>query len=280
MNRMQMQEGNAMHAPSSSRRAEWERDGFFVVRGMLSESEVSSVLDEVIGRIRAEPPSAHKGERSYFAGPNYHIFPETAPSPTAVNAEDQISRVFNCHAEGLCRAIAERASIVTEVVSILGPDVDCFQSQFIFKNPGVIGQPWHQDSHYFQFDLQPQVGVWIALSRATEENGCLWVLPGSHREPIHEHVPDHRPEANAGYLEIVDHDFSAAVPVLMDPGDVLFFHSYLMHKSSDNITDYRRAALVLHYGRAGTKPISPTIAAGLADVNRWVPVARASRAAS
>jgi len=232
MNRMQMQEGNAMHAPSSSRRAEWERDGFFVVRGMLSESEVSSVLDEVIGRIRAEPPSAHKGERSYFAGPNYHIFPETAPSPTAVNAEDQISRVFNCHAEGLCRAIAERASIVTEVVSILGPDVDCFQSQFIFKNPGVIGQPWHQDSHYFQFDLQPQVGVWIALSRATEENGCLWVIPGSHKHGVIDVAP---------LVEKHGFDLPGAIPVRMSPGDVAFHDNGTLHGSKENKSDrYRR----------------------------------------
>ncbi len=160
------------------------------------------------------------------------------------------------------------------VAGLLGPDIDCFQSQFIFKNPGVIGQPWHQDSYYFRFDRQQQVGGWVALSRATLENGCLWVLPGSHKGPIHEHVPDRRPAANRAYTEIVSEDDSARVPALMEPGDVLFFHSYLMHMSTDNVADERRAAMVYHYARTGTQPISAEVAEQLAPVNRWIPVRR------
>ena len=63
------------------------------------------------------------------------------------------------------------------------------------------------------------------------------MLPGSHREPVHEHVPDRRPDANYGYVEIVDHDMAASVPVLMDPGDLLLFDSHLMHRSTDNESD-------------------------------------------
>lgn len=58
-----------------------------------------------------------------------------------------------------------------------------FQSQFIWKNPGAWGQPWHQDTYYFHFDKGPHIGVWLALTEATVENGCLSVLPGTHRDP-------------------------------------------------------------------------------------------------
>ena len=172
------------------------------------------------------------------------------------------------------RFTAEDPRIVDIVEGLLGPDLDCFQSQFIFKNPGVIGQPWHQDSYYFRFDRQPQVGVWLALSRATLENGCLWVLPGSHKAIIHEHVPDRRPEANRAYMEIVSEDDSARQSALMAPGDVLFFHSYLMHMSTDNVAAERRSAMVYHYARAGTRTENEEVAASLAHVNRWVPVRR------
>lgn len=262
------------------RRKAWNEQGFFVLRGLLGAADAKAIEDEVINRIRADPPENHAGETLYQAGPNYAIFPEKAPSPTAVNPEDRVAKVFNCHAEGLSRTLAERSDIIDIVAEILGPDLDCFQSQFIFKNPGVIGQPWHQDSYYFRFDRQPQVGVWVALSRATLENGCLWVLPGSHTGPIHEHVPDRRPEANRAYTEIVSEDDSARIPALMAPGDVLFFHSYLMHKSTDNVADERRAAMVYHYARAGTKAQSPEIAATLAPVNRWIPVKRKEAAAA
>ena len=135
---------------------------------------------------------------------------------------------------------------------LLGDDLDCFLSQFIYKHPGAMGQPWHQDAFYFPFDRGPQVGIWLAVTEARLENGPLWVLPGSHRERVHRVVPDERPHANFGYFEIVDHDFSGAQPVLMKPGDLLVFHAHLMHKSTDNDGDARRAAMVFHYGEAGT----------------------------
>jgi ectoine hydroxylase-related dioxygenase (phytanoyl-CoA dioxygenase family) len=258
-------------------REQWERDGFFIKRGLVSPLCCAAIEQEVITQIRRDPPERHPGEQVYFSGENYLIYPETAPSQGAAHPEDLISKVFNCHAEQETRRTAESNAVVDVVAELLGSDIDCFQSQFIFKNPGVIGQPWHQDSYYFNFTLQPQVGVWLALSRATLENGCLWVLPGSHREPIHAHIPDRRPSANRGYLEIVDQNFDARQPVLMEPGDVLFFHSFLMHMSMDNVADYRRSAMVYHYGRASTQ-IMPGLPAdrmaSLKAANRWIPVRR------
>ena len=253
----------------------WDRDGFFFRRGAIAPAEVVALEAELVAAIRADPPAAHPGQITYLSGDNLLIYPETEPSPGAVNPEDLISKVFNCHAEGLTRALAERPEIVEVVAGLLGPDLDCFQSQLILKNPGVIGQPWHQDSYYFPFDHQPQVGVWVALTEATLGNGCLWVAPGSHTAGrIFEHLPDRRPAANLGYLEVVDQDTSAKIPVLMAPGDVLVFHSYLMHMSMDNVSDGRRSAMVYHYGRAGTEVLTAQAAKRLAHVNRWVPVRR------
>jgi ectoine hydroxylase-related dioxygenase (phytanoyl-CoA dioxygenase family) len=258
-------------------RDQWDRDGFFILRGLVSAADAAGIEREVIERIRSDPPGRHADVPAYSVGDHYLIYPEKVPSQHAVNPEDRVSKVFNCHAEGVTRQVAESPAVVDVVADLLGPDIDCFQSQFIFKNPGVIGQPWHQDSFYFDFTLQPQIGVWVALTRATLENGCLWVLPGSHREPIHTHVPDRRKEARSSYVEIVDHDFAAQEPVLMEPGDVLFFHSFLMHKSTDNVADYRRSAMVYHYGRVGTQPVPdmpPEYVEGLRAVNRWIPVRR------
>ncbi len=60
----------------------------------------------------------------------------------------------------------------------------------------------------------------------------------------------------------------------MQPGDVLFFHSYLMHMSTDNVATERRAAMVYHYARAGTQAETPEIAQTLSQVNRWLSVRR------
>lgn len=254
---------------------QWDEKGFFILRGLVSPEDAAAIEQETIATIRAHPPHEHRGERCDNPGNDLLIFPEPEPSPTAVNPEDWVAKVFNCHTEGATRLVAESEAITDVVASILGDDIDCFQSQFIFKNPGVIGQPWHQDSYYFRFDKEPQAGVWLALSRATLENGCLWVLPGSQRGPVFEHIPDTRPGASQGSKEIVSEDASGREPVVMEPGDVLFFHSYLMQMSTDNVADERRAAMVYHYGRAGSKALSPNVETALAPVNRWLPVRRA-----
>jgi hypothetical protein len=133
------------------------------------------------------------------------------------------------------------------------PRIDCFLSQFIFKNPGAWGQPWHQDGFYFPFEPpRPIVGAWLAVTEATLDNGCLHVLPGSHHEPVHRHEADRRPGANYGYVEIVDHDMSGSEPVLMSPGDLLLFDSHLMHRSTDNDSTGIRAAMVYHFAATGT----------------------------
>lgn len=150
---------------------------------------------------------------------------------------------------------------------ILGPDVDCFLSQFIFKNPGAWGQPWHQDSSYFPFDREPQVAAWLATSEATLENGCLVVLPGSHKESLHEHLPDERQGSNYGYTEIKDHDFTNEIPMTLEKGDLLLFHSFLMHKSYDNESNSRRTAMVYHFAETDTdfgEVDSPT--------NEWISI--------
>lgn len=258
-------------------RQDWEEKGFFIARGLLPSDVTQCIEAEAISAIRMDPPSAHIGERVYSTADDLLIYPEKSPSPVAANPEDFIAKVFNCHVVGAAAALGVNDALTGPLTDILGEDIDCFQSQFIFKNPGVIGQPWHQDAYYFRYDHQPQVTVWVALSPATLENGCLWVLPGSHRRhEVFEHVADKRPQSLQGYQEIVSQDTSDEIPVTMEAGDVLFFHSYLMHRSTDNVADYRRSAMVYHYAEAGTLPVSADAAATLAPVNRWVPARRAA----
>jgi phytanoyl-CoA hydroxylase len=246
-----------------SERASWESNGFFVRRGFAEPGITKRMLDEVIGRARAAQGAIiHDGAV---------VFPEANLREKAAEsefAEDRLSKLFKIHREGVFREFIESRPVLQIVNALLGPRVDCFLSQFIFKNPGAWGQPWHQDALYFPFDRSPQVGLWLAVSEATLENGVLHVLPGSHSEPLHEHVRDRRPGANYGYMEIVDHDMRGEVPVLMSPGDLLVFHSRLMHCSRDNVSQGRRAAMVYHCGERGTVDSS----VGKSAVIDWMPL--------
>lgn len=250
-----------------ARLAQWERDGFFIVRGMFD----AAAGDELIHAATAL--ARRNAEERDVARP---VVPEGHVWPGASDPEHSVAKIFKLHGDGPFRAIARDPQVLALVSSIVGPDVDIFLSQFIFKWPEAYGQPWHQDSFYFPYRPDRQVGVWVAANRATLANGCLWVLPGSQVEPVHEHVPDDRPNATTSYTKIVDHDMSAKVPVEMEPGDVLVFDSHLMHMSTDNTTDELRAALVCHYSVAGTE-IVHTYAEHVA---RWEPVVRGGEPAA
>ncbi|MBW2282268.1 MAG: phytanoyl-CoA dioxygenase family protein [Deltaproteobacteria bacterium] len=248
---------------TGERRSAWERDGFFIVGG-FADSEVGDAMHARAVELARQAGGAGR------AGPSL-VQPEARTNPNARQPEDCVSKIFNLHREeAVFRSFIQDERVLDGVAGLIGPDLDCFLSQFIFKNPGALGQPWHQDSFYFRFDRTPQVGLWLAVTEATIENGCLHVVPGSHREPVHTHVPDRRPGANYGYVEIVDHDMSSSIPVEMQPGDLLVFHSHLMHRSTSNESSGLRAAMVYHLAEAGTVDRDEKPAA----INDWFPVRR------
>jgi ectoine hydroxylase-related dioxygenase (phytanoyl-CoA dioxygenase family) len=233
---------------SKQQLAEYDEVGFVRIEGFSSRDVCQAMLDRVINVSRAQA----EGDRS-----TGWVLPEANLVGTDGKPEELVSKIFRLHRDPVFNEWITSPEVTEIAADVVGSEnVDCFLSQFIFKNPGAWGQPWHQDSHYFLFGPdnggRPIVGLWLAVTEATLENGCLHVIPGSHREPVHEHVDDLRPGANYGYREIVDFDFSSAIPVTMNPGDLLVFDSHLMHRSTDNASAGIRAAMVYHCARTGT----------------------------
>jgi hypothetical protein len=104
--------------------------------------------------------------------------------------------------------------------------------------------PWHQDNGYTPLVPEEYLTCWLALDDAEVDNGCLWVIPGSH----HEGTVPHRNDERGGPFR-VGHAGPAAdgVPVPVARGSVLAFSSLLMHRSGPNVTDRRRLAWIIQY---------------------------------
>ena len=141
--------------------------------------------------------------------------------------------------------------VITDTLTqIIGPNVKCMQSMFFVKHAGRPGQAWHQDETFIPTRDRSMTGVWIALDKATVDNGCLWVIPGSHKSGVlwpgraHSNSEfDHTEEAY-GYPFSEDE----AIPVELEPGSILFFNGYLLHKSNKNTTENNsRRSYVCHY---------------------------------
>ena len=124
------------------------------------------------------------------------------------------------------------------------------QSMLFIKSEGKPGQAWHQDEAHIPTRDRSLAGIWIALDNATVENGCLWVIPGSHRPGVlypvrdqHDDQFDCTQEAYA--FPYRDED---ARPVVLPAGAAVLFHGYLLHRSLPNTGRHgMRRALVNHY---------------------------------
>jgi phytanoyl-CoA hydroxylase len=269
---VQRQNGGMPVSASLTRaqREAYEEQGFVRIDGFADRTTCAAMLDRVIALVRRVEAREPIGEA--------FVMMEGQADLDGRAPEDRVAKIFRLARDEVFAEFARRPDVLALATDVLGTrELSNFLSQFIFKNPGAWGQPWHQDSYYFPFEpARPVTGVWLAVSEATLENGCLHVLPGSHIEPVHEHVPDRREGALYGYVEIVDHDMAASVPVLMEPGDLLLFDSHLMHCSTDNASTSRRAAMVYHY--AATATVDRTEEIKGYTINDWIdlgPVATA-----
>jgi len=149
--------------------------------------------------------------------------------------------------------------LVNRMENLLGGEVYHYHSKLIQKNPGTGGAwAWHQDYGYWYNNglLFPDqvASVMIAVDPATRENGCLQVIEASHKMGRVNHTL-------SGEQAGADRDFvDAALSRLphhyveLDPGDTLFFHSNLLHRSDQNKSDKPRWALVSCYNARSNDP--------------------------
>lgn len=219
----------------------YRQHGYLVVVDALDEAEVEALRKEAVAICR--------GERGDVSLPDDHV----APDPEA--DDDTFIRNFLCihHPHKISEVMTDYLAprtMVDVLTRIIGPNVKCMQSMLFIKASGKPGQAWHQDEDYIPTRDRSLCGGWIALDDATVENGCLWIIPGSHRPgvlwPQYPHNdPDYDCAAMSYDFPYSDDD---AVPVEVPAGAIVFFNGYLLHKSLPNraSSGFRRC-LVNHY---------------------------------
>lgn len=147
------------------------------------------------------------------------------------------------------RRFTQRPEFVAITTTLLGPDVDLYWNQSVFKGPeGEKQFPWHQDDGYTPVDPSPYLTLWLALNDATPDNGCISVLPGSHKRGLLPHRPD---PIGLTCHELDDPDQGVLVPVR--GGSLAVFSSLTVHKSGVNRSQGFRKAYIIQYSHAGLK---------------------------
>ena len=155
-----------------SLRSFYEEHGYLVVPEVLSQTELEELHEEAL--------SICRGERGEVEGSSPAKLDESEAETLrrylCIHFPDKVSQVMRKYL-----ATPKMVEVLTEII---GPDVKCMQSMLFIKPSGKPGQAWHQDEDFIPTRDRSLTGGWIALDDATIENGCLWVIPGSHKPGV------------------------------------------------------------------------------------------------
>ncbi len=224
-------------------KADFDRDGYVVARSMFSPAEV------------AELTAAFEG--IHAAGDAERLHTDNIKDPS--DPLNQWPRVVHPHR---FNATARRQMLnpaVRETLAALFDGVEpvAAQTMYYFKPPGARGQALHQDNLYLLVTPGTCIGAWTAMDICDEQNGCMLVVPGSHRGNLvcNQDGADLKQYFNSNHVPVPKG--MKVVPVRMQPGDTLFFHGSLIHGSGPNRHPTRfRRSFIGHYAAGSLEKIS------------------------
>lgn len=231
----------------------------------LSEAVVRSFVDEgylvLPGLINAGELAELKADTSRIARGHY---PSAAlkPLPAGMSDAEVLKNILCIHQPHTISPVMTKYVTHPEICGALSQitaahlpfwdgSVKCMQSMLFVKPPLFQGQAWHQDEIYIPTRDRSLIGAWIAIDDATVDNGCLFVIPKSHRSGyLYPQRPHNNPDEFDFAPESHGFDESAEMPVEVAAGTVVFFNGYLLHRSRRNRSTGYRRVLVNHYMNA------------------------------
>jgi len=229
--------------------------GYFLVESLISPEQ----CDQIAGRL-AEYAS---GARPLAAGMKLQREPQVVRNGQRLAAGADVRKVSALYGDDLARALIEDERVVANVQAVLGEQLWLFRADALMK-PGGVGSEKgaHQDSPYWPIEPMSLWSCWMPFDDADVDNGCMMVVPGSHRDGPRAHV-----RTQDDYvIPSVDYDIDALVPVEMKRGTGLFFHSLLIHATGANTSGRPRRAVTMSYMGAahryvgdGGSPVYPRV---------------------
>jgi len=147
-------------------------------------------------------------------------------------------------------ALAQDPELVELVSGVIGDDIVLWGCH-VFCKPAGEGYetPWHQDGHYWPIRPLANCTVWVALEPSTRENGCLRVIPRSHRDRVlHEHLHEDRSDLTLNQrMAAGSFDETQAVELELQPGQMSLHDVYMIHGAAPNTSAKRRTGVALRY---------------------------------
>jgi len=250
--------------PSSFTPAEvaaFERDGYAIVRGLAPRPLVDRMIAVTEAGLRSgEGPVELEADLRYPGAP---VSREQEGGHTIRRLKEAQGR------DPVFTEWVRLPGVMARLQQLLGPRIVmplAHHNCVMTKQPQFSSEThWHQDIRYWSFTRPELVSLWLALGPETPENGCLWVIPGTHRQQfapaqfdkmlfLRSDLPENQPVINA------------RIPVPLQPGDALFFHARTFHAAGRNTTRQSKYSVVFTFRSGDNPPLANTRSSSLPEL--------------
>lgn len=259
-------DGHEFKVVSDDMVAAFDRDGVLVLDQLVPADMCDKLRHHMLDMLASFDPSEHSSifstteqshaQDQYFleSGHTTRFFYEEE----AFDADGQLTKPIETAVNKVGHAMHDTDAVFSEfarqpafaaLAAGLGlADPKLAQSMYIFKQPEIGGEViCHQDATFIRSEPNSCLGFWVALEDATEENGCLWGIPGGHIDTIPKSLFIR--EGLSTRMQVLDdspYDEEKRVPLPAPKGTVLVFGGLFPHMSAANRSDKSRHAFTLH----------------------------------
>ncbi len=239
----------------------FDRDGFVIERSLVSPefcSRLRAVVEQHL--IWLSGPIEYEAELQYPGAPE-SMEAEGGRTPRRLKQAMSRDTIFT--------ELVMLPEVSTRMRQLLGPEIAvplAHHNCVMTKQPGYSSDTgWHQDIRYWSFQDRNLVSMWLALGPETIDNGCLHVIPGTHKPTFEQSRLDDklflRPDIDENVALI-----GQKQPAELQCGDVLFFHARTLHAASRNHTDVPKFSVVFTFRGGENRPIAGTRSASLPEL--------------
>lgn len=239
----------------------FSHDGFVIQRGLLQDDLVSRILE-----IAQRDAAMHYGDIEYEADVAYPGAPESREAQGGRTIR-RLRQAFS--RDPVFSEIVQQPGLKRRLQQLLGPKIVmplAHHNCIMTKHPDYSSDTgWHQDIRYWSFQTPELVNTWIALGNETLDNGCLKLLPGTHRSQLEGEQLDKdlflRTDCDQNQ-PLLD----SAVVAELQPGDVLFFHARCFHSATRNYSRDTKFSAVFTFRELSNAPLPQTRSAALPEL--------------
>jgi phytanoyl-CoA hydroxylase len=218
----------------------YNENGYLLVKGVFDSQEVEEMRNAIDSTL-LRAASVKNDRNSAWQG---DYIPEEELKKLVLKGFHDI----HYHDSAFTRALTHR-NMAAVLSQLIGPNVQLHHSKMLVKPPEVgAAFPMHQDAPYFLHENHTMTAASVHLDDADMENGCLCVIPGSHKEGLLKHVGRH-------YLDHRQYPVSMGTPCPAKAGDVLFFNYLTIHGSDPNRSNRNRRNILFQYRDPMDKPV-------------------------